>query len=82
MKWIIDDLSLTEAVQNELTKGGQLRLPNDIAWARFYLVKAGLVENSDRGVCSLTPTGQNAALTDLQADELFKQVHSQWKASR
>src|SRR3989304_4285344 len=46
-----------------ILKSGQSRIYNQIAWARLYLVKAGLLDSSKRGVWSLTEKGRTAELT-------------------
>ncbi|MCB0062373.1 MAG: Mrr restriction system protein [Caldilineaceae bacterium] len=48
---------------------------NQVAWARFYLVKAGYLDSSTRGVWSLTEKGHHATLTQPQALEIFKEIH-------
>lgn len=50
-------LNVSDAVQNELTPSGQPRFRNQVAWARFYLVREGLLDSSKRGVWSLTEKG-------------------------
>ena len=65
------DLGLTDEVQNELLPSGGLRYRTNIAWARFYLVREGLLDSSKRGVWSLTERGRAAHLTLDQAGEIF-----------
>ena len=72
------DLNLPEEMQNEVTKTGQSRFRNQVAWARFYLVKAGLLESSSRGVWNLTEKGWQSDLTHETAVELFKVVHAEF----
>ena len=47
---IAKHLSISERDRTELLEGGAPRFDNQVAWARFYLVKAGLVDSSKRGV--------------------------------
>ena len=68
---IATDLSITDDVQNELLPSGGPRFRNQVAWARFYLVRDGLLDSSKRGVWSLTESGRNAHLTQEQAGEIF-----------
>jgi restriction system protein len=42
-----------------------------VAWARFYLVREGLLDSSKRGVWSLTERGRATTLTLEQAREVF-----------
>ena len=45
---------------------------NQVHWARQYLVWAGLLESSRRGVWTLSPAGSKARLTDEQSHELVR----------
>src|SRR6266508_4101916 len=76
--FVISSLGLSDEVQNETTTSGQSRFRNQVAWAKFYLVKAGLVVSSSRGVWSLTEEGQHAVLSQRAALDLFKSVHVQF----
>ncbi len=68
---IAADLSLSDDVQNELLRSGESRFRNQVAWARFYLVREGLVDSSKRGVWSLTEKGRATTLSHAQAREVF-----------
>ena len=68
---IAADLGLSDDVQNELLPSGGPRYRNQIAWARFYLVREGFLDSSKRGVWSLTERGRSAHLTIDQAGEIF-----------
>ena len=74
---IAQDLGLSDEVQNDLLPSGQPRYRNQVAWARFYLVREGLLDSSKRGVWSLTEQGRGTVLSPEQAREIFlKQVRS------
>ncbi|MCA1604392.1 MAG: winged helix-turn-helix domain-containing protein [Acidobacteria bacterium] len=76
-------LGISDAAQAETLQSGFPRFDNQVAWARFYLVKAGTIDSSSRGVWTLTEKGR--ALTGLsgqQALELFKKVHAQFHVDR
>src|SRR5206468_6252409 len=68
---IAEDLKLSDEVQNELLPSGEPRYRNQVAWARFYLVREGLLDSSRRGVWSLTERGRSTTLTHQQARETF-----------
>jgi restriction system protein len=68
---IASDMQLSDEEQNELVPSGGSRLKTNVAWARFYLVREGLLDSSKRGVWSLTEKGRNAKLTRDQAGEIF-----------
>jgi len=61
-----------ESKQNELIESGQPRFRNQVAWARFYLKREGLLDSSTRGVWRLTEKGQATQLTYAQAQEIFR----------
>lgn len=72
---IANDLGLSDETQNDLLPSGQPRYRNQVAWARFYLVREGLLDSSKRGVWSLTEQGRGTTLSLDQAREIFlKQV--------
>jgi len=68
---IAEDLKLSDEVQNELLPSGEPRYRNQVAWARFYLVREGLLDSSRRGVWSLTERGRSTTLTYQQARAIF-----------
>lgn len=68
---IAKDLSLSDDAQNELIASGKPRYTNQVAWARFYLIREGYLESSKRGVWSLTEKGRNATLTPEQSRAIF-----------
>lgn len=72
---IVERLELSEEERNEQIPSGQSRFSNKVNWARFYLVKAGLIDSSTRGVWSLTEKGRATSLSAEQALELFNQIH-------
>jgi restriction system protein len=65
------DLRLSDDEQNDTVPSGGSRLKTNVAWARFYLVREGLLDSSKRGVWSLTEQGQQRSLTVEQAGEIF-----------
>ena len=77
---IVKPLGVPQSQQEELNRSGTPKLDNRIAWARFYLAKAGLIDSSERGVWRLTPDGQRDApgMTHDVALELFQKVHQRW----
>lgn len=51
---VIDKLVIDDDERAERTKGGTLRVDNQVHWARNYLVWAGLLDGSTRGRWALT----------------------------
>lgn len=68
---VAEDLKLPDSVLNETLPSGGSRFRNQVAWARFYLVREGLVDSSKHGVWSLTDKGLKTVLGQTQARELF-----------
>ena len=60
---IAEDLKIPDDVQNELLPSGEPRFRNQVAWARLYLVRDGLIDSSKRGVWSLTERGRATRLS-------------------
>jgi restriction system protein len=70
---IAEKEQVPDQLRNAVLKSGQERFYNQVHWARQYLVWAGLIDSSKRGVWSLTPKGQATHLTQEQSRELFLQ---------
>jgi len=52
------------AIPQDPKRGGRSKFEYRLAWTRTYLKKYGLIENSERGVWSLTPEGRKAEKVD------------------
>jgi restriction system protein len=78
---IIESLGITDEELEEATSNGQSRIRNQIQWARFYLFKAGLIDNAQRGIWRLTNEGLEKTLTDEGVYSLFKGVQESVKKS-
>lgn len=52
-------------------KGGQTEVEYRLAWARTYLKKYGLLENSSRGIWALTPDGRELNAVDPKEVKRF-----------
>lgn len=68
---VAHDLSIPDEVLNETLPSGGSRFRNQVAWARFYLVREGLIDSSKHGVWSLTANGFKATLSADQSREMF-----------
>jgi len=75
---VIERLKISETEQEATTSNGQSRVRNQIGWARFYLVKAGLIDASQRGVWTLSEAGRATKLDAQAVYALFKRVHLQF----
>lgn len=57
-------------------RNGRPKFENRVAWARFYLTKAGLLTSPKRGIWALTDAGRQAEMTPKYAAELFHSARS------
>jgi restriction system protein len=72
---IAKDLSLSDSILEERLVNGISRFENQVHWARFYLVKAGYIDSSRRGVWSLTEKGRAAKhMSDSEIRDLVRHV--------
>lgn len=72
---IAKDLLLSDSVLEERLTNGVSRFENQVHWARFYLVKAGYIDSSMRGVWSLAEKGRTATrLSETVIRELVRHV--------
>jgi restriction system protein len=63
---VIQILNLSEDAINEIHRESTTKLAYRLAWARNYLKRYGLVENSSRGVWALTDKGQKTDKVDQE----------------
>lgn len=68
---VAGDLQIADESLNETLPSGGSRFRNQVAWARFYLVREGLIDSSKHGVWSLTEKGLKTSLTQEQSRQLF-----------
>lgn len=77
-KYIAKSLNLPDEIINEDKKSGGSRYENQVAWARFYLAKAGIIDSSRHGVWSLTDKGRKISkLSNGEIQSLIKEVQAQ-----
>ena len=65
------DLKISDDVLNETLPSGGSRFRSQVAWARFYLVREGLLDSSKHGVWSLTEKGFKTSLKQEEARKIF-----------
>jgi len=73
---VLEHLQISEAEQAQTLKNGSSRVRNQVAWARFYLAKADLIDSSRRGVWALTEKGRTEDLSQNAVHQLFKNVQT------
>ena len=70
----IELAGVPEQEQQALNKNGQSRIRNQAHWARQYLVWAGYLDSSRRGIWSLTEKGRTVDLAAFDPLQVFKAV--------
>lgn len=76
---VADFLKLPARVLDDQLESGSSRFENQVAWARYYLVRSGYIDSSRRGVWALTEKGRGTgALTDEEIKTLIQEVVAQW----
>jgi len=73
---VLERLHISELEQAQTNKNGGSRVRNQVAWARFYLAKADLLDASRRGVWALTEKGRTVHLSPNAVSQLFKDVQA------
>ena len=73
MENIVDVFNLSKEEKDELLpKSKQKRIYNRVAWSRFYLLKAGLINTKKRGAYVITESGRELLNQKLQSiDQKF-----------
>lgn len=79
--WVKDHVEVTQEELTGTNKGGQSKFENKVAWARFYLVKAGLIDGGKRGVWALTPEGRETDMDHETALAIFKDIQARFKTT-
>lgn len=75
-------LEISEQEQSEQLSSGFSRFDNQVAWARFYLTKVGLIDSSRRGIWTLTEKGRTTTLSHAAALQLSKDLHKIFSEER
>lgn len=75
----IEITGVSEQEQQAVNKNGQSRIRNQVHWARQYLVWAGFLDSSRRGIWSLTEKGRLADLSKFDPLDVFKTVQKEKK---
>lgn len=75
---VAQDLKIPDGKIDELLESGTSRFNNQVAWARFYLARAGYIDSSLRGVWSLTDKGRDADLDHRESLKIFREVHAEF----
>jgi len=79
------DLKIPDEKLEETMKSGTPKFHNQVAWARQYLVWDGFLNDSKRGVWTLTSKGQNTSLTVEEGRKIFLkwvQIHQETRKNK
>jgi restriction system protein len=66
---VIEKMKISEREQETTLKNGQSRVRNQVQWARLYLVRAGYLDSSKRGIWSLTKPYKTTSSNGFRAVE-------------
>lgn len=80
-EWILENLELPPEYTSAVHKGGESMFGNDVDWCRFYLVRAGYLDSSKRGVWSLTERGRKTRIDREAATRILREVDRKSRAS-
>lgn len=74
-EWILKHIDLPQDyVESVHTHSGESRFGNDVDWPRFYLVRAGYLDASKRGVWSLSELGRDKTIDRPEAARIIRSV--------
>ena len=73
---ITTNLNLPDNVTGPKVSSGPSRFENQVAWARLYLVRAGLLDPSERGKWRLTERGKEKVLSLNEALEIYRKYRN------
>lgn len=75
---IIEKYKISEDELSLVNKNGGSTVKNRIAWARFYLVKGGVLDSSKRGIWTLK-SDYNEIIDINDVNAFFKKTHEQFE---
>lgn len=73
---VIEKMVISEEEQTALLKNGESRVRNQIRFARLYLVRAGYMSSSKRGMWSLTDKGMKTDTDMVDVKKIEKEVRN------
>src|SRR5579885_2178699 len=77
------EMGLSKGDLEKTLKSGRSRFDNRLRWVRYHLAYAGYLDQSPRGVWTLTEKGRNAPrLTGEQVDQMLLEVQRSGIAER
>jgi 5-methylcytosine-specific restriction enzyme B len=73
---LVERYNLPASFLEQTNQNGRPTFENRVAFARFYLTKAGLLTSPKRGTWALTAAGRHAELSPDDAAELYRSTRS------
>lgn len=80
--WIARELAVPQATLDATIKSGANRFHNQVQWARQYLAWQGLIDDSRRGVWTLTPLGWKTHLDATSAHQVALSGRAAYRTAR
>ena len=77
---IVNEELTEEEISATRGKNNVNKFENEVAWARNYLVAAGYIDKTRKGIWTLTEEGKNVEMTDELASEIFKTIRAGYNA--
>jgi restriction system protein len=77
---VAENMRLPDEDVNQIHKGNRTKFSYNLAWARTYLKRYGLLDNSSRGVWSLSQAGLQSTI--VAPEEVIKRVQMEDRAAR
>ena len=76
---VAEYLGAADRILDDRLESGSSRFDNQVGWARYYLVRAGYIDSSKRGVWALTEKGRaTQVLSDEEITALVRNVIAEW----
>jgi restriction system protein len=75
----VEKMKISEKEQQATNKNGQSRVKNQVNWARLYLVHAGYLDSSKRGIWSLTEKSMSFDPQTFDVLGTFKKVQRHFR---
>lgn len=79
---VVERMEIPDDELSVILKSGQSRVYNQVHWGRMYLVNAGIIDSSRRGVWTLTEHGNSLNLSQFDAYAVFKAVQEKFQSKK
>ena len=77
---VAEHLQLSDDALDDRLESGSSRFHNQVSWARYYLVRSGYLDSSQRGVWALTEKGRSVnMLSEAEVANIVQSVTAKWE---